>query len=141
MLSDGMRQEDGLAAAYAATCYIVSDGPRRLSLRIGEPSRPARRLLTRRRARAAFIVSADNPGSLRRPEASNRRARLRLPAGLPVEARADDGSWPAEHGALAFVDERSVRRLMRELRQKAAVRVARDRPPVLLWSRAGYFGR
>jgi hypothetical protein len=136
-----MRQRDALAAAYAATAYVVADGFRRLRLRIGRRSAEADRLLARRRAREAYLLSADNPGSLRRPEAVNRLARRRLPAGLAAEAWADDGEWPAERGVLAFLDERRARSLMWRLRQRACLRVARGRAPVLLWSRAGYFGR
>lgn len=141
MLSDGMLRRDALSAAYAATTYFVGDGPNRFPLKLGERSLAADRLLARRRAREAFILAADNPGSLRRPEALNRRARRSLPLGPPTEAWADDGHWPIERGVLAFVDGRRARMLLRRLRQAAAVRVARGRPPVLLWSRAGYFGR
>ena len=42
---------------------------------------------------------------------------------------------------LAFVDERDARLLLRRLRQRACLRVARGRPAVLLYARAGYFGR
>jgi len=141
MLSDAMRRRDALADAYAATTYVVVDGFRRLPLRLGERSAGADRSLARLRTREAFVLTADNPGSLRRPEAANRRARLRLPRGLPTEARADGGDWPIERGVLAVVGAAQVGKLLAGLRQAAAVRVARGRPPVLLWSRAGYFGR
>lgn len=134
-------EREELEAAYRATTYVVRDGAARIPLRIGRRSRALDRALLRRRRRLAFIVTADNPGSLLRPPATNRRARLGLPPGLPTEARADDGGWPVERGVLAFVDERTAQALLRRFRQRAAVRVALGRAPVLLWSNAGYFGR
>jgi len=141
MLSDAMPRRDALAGPYAATTYVVVDGFRRLPLRLGARSPDADRLLARLRTREAFVLTADNPGSLRRPDAANRRAGLRLPLGLRTEARPDDGGWPVERGVLATVGAAQVQTLLAGLRQAAAVRVARGRPPVLLWSRAGYFGR
>jgi hypothetical protein len=138
MLLDGMAAFD---AAYRATTYLVRDGFARIPLRIGERSAALDRLLARRRAREAFVVAADNPGSRRLPEAANRRARLALPPGPSTEARADAGGWPVEHGVLALVNERAARRLLSRFRQRAAVHVARGRPAVLLYARAGYFGR
>ena len=141
MVSDDVPRRDALAGPYAATTYVVVDGFRRVPLRLGARSPDADRLLARLRRRDAFILSADNPGSLRRPDATNRRARLRLPRGLRTEAQADGGGWPVERGVLATVGAAQVRKLLARLRQAAAVRVVRGRPPVLLWSRAGYFGR
>ena len=138
MLLDGMAAYD---AAYRATTYLVRDGFDRIPLRIGERSDALDRLLARRRAREGFILTADNPGSRRLPEAANRRARLALPPGAPTEAWADDGDWPVERGVLALADERTARRLLRRLRQRACVHVARGRPAVLLYAAAGYFGR
>ena len=138
MVLDGM---DSLDAAYRATTYLVRDGFVRIPLRIGDRSAALDRLLARRRAREGFIVTADNPGSRRLPEAANRRARLALPPGLPTEARADAGDWPVEQGVLIFVSERRARPLLRRLRQRAAVHVARGRPAMLHYARAGYFGR
>ena len=136
-----MPQPQSLDAAYRATTYLVRDGFERLALRVGERSPALDRLLARRRARKGFVVTADNPGSRRLPEALNRRARLKLPPGPPSEAHADAGDWPSERGVLAFVDEAAARRLLRRLRQRACLRVARGRPAVLLYARAGYFGR
>ena len=138
MLLEGM---DAFDAAYRATTYLVRDRFARIPLRIGERSAALDRLLARRRAREGFIVTADNPGSRRLPEVANRCARLALPPGPPTEARADAGDWPVERGVLALVNERAARRLLRRLRQRACVHVARGRPPVLLYARAGYFGR
>lgn len=132
---------DAFDAAYRATAYLLRDGFERVALRVGERSPALDRLLARRRAREGFILTADNPGSRRLPEAVNRRARLKLPPGPPTEAHADAGDWPSERGVLAFVDERSARLLLGRLRQRACLRVARGRPPVLLYARAGYFGR
>jgi hypothetical protein len=137
MLLDGM---DAFDAAYRATTYLVRDGFERIPLRIGERSAALDRLLARLRAREGFVVTADNPGSRRLPEAANRRARLALPRGPATEARADD-DWPVERGVLALVDEREARRLLGRLRQRAAVHVARGQPAVLLYARASYFGR
>ena len=128
-------------AAYRATTYLVRDGFARIPLRVGEGSAALDRLLARRRAREGVVVTADNPGSRRLPEAANRRARRALPPGLPAEAHADAGDWPVERGVLALVDGRAARRLLRRLRQRACVHVARGRPAMLLYARAGYFGR
>lgn len=138
MLLDGMAAFDD---AYRATTYLVRDGFARIPVRIGRRSAALDRLLARRRAREGFIVTADNPGSRRLHEAANRRARLALPPGPPTEAWSDAGDWPVERGVLALVSERSARLLLRRLRQRAAVHVARGRPAVLLYAAAGYFGR
>lgn len=134
-------QAAALEAAYRATSYVVRDGARRIEVRVGRRSPEVDRLLARRRKRRGYVLTADNPGSLLRPALVNRRARLALPPGLAAEAFADAGDWPAERGVLAFVDEAQARLLLRRLRQRAALCVAFRRPPVLLWSKAGYFGR
>lgn len=134
-------QQARLEAAYRATTYVVRDGFAQIALRVGQRSPEADRLLARRRRRRAYVLSADNPGSLLRPPLVNRRARLALPPGPPTEARADAGDWPVERGVLAFVDKREARRWLRRLRQRAALCVAFRRAPVLVWSKVGYFGR
>ena len=86
-----MPQPQPFDAAYRAATYLLRDGFERIVLRVGERSPRLDRLLARRRAREGFVVTADNPGSRRLPEALNRRARLTLPPGPPSEAHADSG--------------------------------------------------
>lgn len=120
----------GLAGVYRATAYVVRLARRDVVLRVGAPPPP----LPWGGFRQACFVTACNPASRPRPDASNRRAARRLERALcrrglravPSVARGDAGDWPPEYGLLVFgLSRRSAAALGRAMRQNAILQVGR----------------
>jgi hypothetical protein len=127
-----------LAAAYAATSYVILSRGREVPVRLGRHSPAADHLLGRG---AACFVTACNPFGLMMPSSRNHRAMARLRAALrargmrflPGEGRGDDGAWPPEESLLVMhLRTAEVAALGRLWRQNAVVQLRRGRKAVLV---------
>lgn len=129
-----------LAAAYAATDFVVFDRSGNWTLRVGAAAPAIDALLDRHGADRAVIVTACNPRSVVLPEAENaaRHAALKqmlVAQGrdfLEGEGRDPTGQWRAETECVVFglTLERGLD-LARHFDQNAIVFLERGRAPRL----------
>lgn len=132
---EGGPERQQLEQAYRETTYRVRGGRDPICVRVGQPSEPLDHLLSSRAAATWAFVTADNPGSVIRPETENRAARERLATRVALAGRShlrcdaldDHGRWPAERGLLILdISRRDALALARNFGQNA-----------ILWGRAG----
>ena len=132
-----------LEAAFRATTYRVEIPGRSFRLRISQLDPAFDAFLRGRGVSEWCVVTACNPGGLRRDNENPRRAaRLahriaeRGWLGFPACNVADDGDWPDEPGFLLLqVGEAEARRLAAEFRQSACVCGQTGSAPRLVWTR------
>ncbi|WP_114394524.1 DUF3293 domain-containing protein [Oleisolibacter albus] len=132
-----------IRALYLDTDYLVLDGKRRLTARVGRLNPEIDALLERRGAAEAVFVTAWNPRSQPRSQADNDAAHARLLEilededleFLPHEGRARGGDW-AEQGVLIFdLPPLDALALAEHLQQNAIVWQALGQPAQLLFTR------
>ena len=135
--------DPALVAAYQATDYVlfVEDGLE-ITLNIGRPSPEFDRVLERRRATGAVVVTAYNPRSIVLAEAENRARHAQLTELLNTggydyalgEGRDPTGQWKAELECVVFgISAETGLEIARRFEQNAIVFVARGREPELLY--------
>ena len=134
--------DNDLAANYRATSYIVDAPGGAVAIRIGGSSAPLDAVLDTLGADRWAFVTAWNPGSMRLPEAENRRCNADLLerigrlgyAALPGRGVGDSGEWPAEESFLiAGIPLDDALALGRFYRQRAIVAGRRGEAAGLFW--------
>ncbi len=132
-----------LIEAYQATDYVlfVAEGTE-VTLNIGQPSPAFDRVLDRRKASTAVVVTAYNPRSVVLPDAENSARHLRLTQLLDArgcdyalgEGRDPTGRWKAELECVVFgIAAETGLEIARRFEQNAIVFVARGGVPELLY--------
>jgi hypothetical protein len=116
--------------AYRRAVYRVDAPAGSFDLRIGERSERLDALLVEHGVRVWGLVTAVNPGSVRRTDEDNRARTARLCARieelgrrwLPTRGLDPDGAWPDEPGFLVLgADARETVALGRAFEQAAVV--------------------
>jgi Protein of unknown function (DUF3293) len=132
-------------ASYLATDYVVIDGGKEITVRIGESSRDLDALLEAHSARHGVFITAHNPRSEPQPDSVNQIAndairRIFAERGLvtlPHIGRSPDGDW-IEHGFFVLELARSdALSLAAEFEQFAIVLTERGKPAELLLTALG----
>ena len=120
-----------LYEAFKQTIYLVN-AEKPISILIDHTSPQLQQLLIRKHAKAAAIITADNPRSQLLPDVDNRRAKEQLRSGLQADGftiletihRDANSKWPDEHGFLVFdLPQQTLDRLLLEYGQLAAVTI------------------
>ena len=135
--------DPALVAAYQATDYVlfVEDGLE-ITLNIGRPSPEFDRVLERRRATGAVVVTAYNPRSIVLGEMENHTRHEQLTELLDTggydyalgEGRDPTGHWKAELECVVFgISAEAGVESARRFEQNAIVFVARGGSPELLY--------
>src|SRR5574343_908262 len=138
-----MAKMTGIEKAYQATTYRLFLPGGVIELRIGEVSETLRCWLETSGARCFAIVTAHNPGSIKRDDADNAEWQAKLECDLlegnyepyAGENVPDDADWPAEESC--FVPDLSVEdacALALDYGQNAVVSGAADGVPHLVWT-------
>jgi hypothetical protein len=129
-----------LLAAYAATDFVVFDGPEQWAIHVGVASPRVDALMDRHGAACATIVTAFNPRSrVLPPEANKARhqslVRLLEERGLTFllgEGRDPCGQWTAETECIVFgISLAEGLEIARRFDQNAVVFVERGKAPRL----------
>jgi len=129
-----------LLAAYAATDFVVFDGPEQWAIHVGVASPRVDALMDRHGAACATIVTAFNPRSrVLPPEANKARhqslVRLLEERGLTFllgECRDPSGQWTAETECIVFgISLAEGLEIARRFDQNAVVFVERGKAPRL----------
>ena len=135
--------DEALVAAYRATDYVlfVGDGAD-VTLNIGRPSPAFDRILDRRNATTAVVVTASNPRSVVLADSINRARHRQLVELIAArgydyaigEGRDPTGHWKAEVECVVFgISVEAGLELARAFEQNAIVFVRRDAAPELVY--------
>jgi len=135
--------DEALIAAYRATDYVlfVAEG-QEVILNIGAPNAAFDRVLDRRNAATAVVVTAYNPRSIVLSESENRARHAALTALLEArghdyalgEGRDPTGHWKAELECVVFgIPVEAGLELARRFEQNAIVFVRKGGVPELVY--------
>src|SRR5688500_9971093 len=135
--------DQALIEAYRATDYVlfVEDG-REITLDIGVTSPECDRVLDRRKASTAVVVTAYNPRSVVLPDSENRKRHAELTGLLEArgcdyalgEGRDPTGQWKPELECVVFgIAMEAGLELARRFDQNAIVFVKRAQAPELAY--------
>jgi len=135
--------DQALIEAYRTTNYVlfVEDG-REITLNIGVTNPEFDRVLDRRKASTAVVVTAYNPRSVVLPDSENRKRHAELTGLLEArgcdyalgEGRDPTGRWKAELECVVFdIAVETGLELARRFEQNAIVFVKRDQAPELVY--------
>jgi hypothetical protein len=138
---------DALIEAYSRTDFVLFDtGDGEVTINVGRPSTAFDRVLERRGAETAVIVTAYNPRSVVLTEAENSMRHAQLTAMLDArgygyglgEGRDPTGQWKAEIECVVFgIPVEAGLDLARAFDQNAIVFVPRGAAPELVYPDLG----
>jgi len=131
----------GLIGAYRGTDYRVFHPDGHFSLRVGQYSPEAAKLLAQGCWTNAVFITADNPFSEMLSEAENQQRRRELlsclkavsPLVFEGEGRGEDPVWPPERSFFALgIDHKRACRIGEQFGQNAIVELGPDAIPQLI---------
>lgn len=127
--------------AFESTNYWVHAESGLFALRVGEYSDKLYQLYRATNQICGAFITAYNPYSEQRDDATNRAAQLRLaehlqalaPLVLDGEGKDPEGKWPGEPSLFALgLDQKAARLIGEQYRQDAIIWVDRDAIPQLI---------